>query len=83
MLFLCYYDLFFFSCFVVMCEFFVYFYDNSTFFCGCFEPYLQSPHISCFFFFFVFACLFCDFTPRSLTFIDSELGSPDTLSPVQ
>lgn len=58
----------------------MYFYDNSTFFVGVLS--LICSHLT-YLVFFLFACLFCDFTPRSLTFIDSELGSPDTLSPIQ
>lgn len=61
----------------------MYFYDNSTFFVGVLSLICSHLTYLVFFVFFVFACLFCDFTPRSLTFIDSELGSPDTLSPVQ
>lgn len=61
----------------------MYFYDNSTFFVGVLSLICSHLTYLVLFFFFVFACLFCDFTPRSLTFIDSELGSPDTLSPVQ
>lgn len=54
----------FFSCFVVMCEFFVYFYDNSTFFVDVLS--LICSHLTYLVGVFLFACLFCDFTPRSL-----------------